>query len=106
MTIEVTEKAKAEFTKLGVPEGSFLRIAVVEGGCAGMKYTADVESEMKEGDELIFEDGNLRIVADIGSAIYLDGLKIDYSDDLVKSGFRFLNPSAAGSCGCGASFAS
>lgn len=105
MTIEVTEQAKAAFAKIDVPEGAFLRIRVVAGGCSGMKYDADVEQEMDEDDEMIFEDGELRIVADPGSAAFLDGLKIDYSNDLIKSGFRFLNPNAAGSCGCGASFA-
>lgn len=105
MTIEVTDKAKTEFEKLDVPEGAFLRISVVQGGCAGMTYTAAVETAMGDDDESLYEDGSLRIVADVGSATFLDGLKIDYSDDLIKSGFRFLNPNAAGSCGCGSSFA-
>ena len=35
---------------------------------------------------------------------FLDGLEIDYSDDLIRSGFRFKNPRAGGSCGCGSSF--
>jgi len=105
MTIEVTDKAKTEFEKLDVPEGAFLRISVVQGGCAGMTYTAAVETDMGDDDEALYEDGELRIVADVGSATFLDGLKIDYSDDLIKSGFRFLNPNAAGSCGCGSSFA-
>ena len=56
-------------------------------------------------DQLVYQEDDLRVVADRRSAPYLDGLEIDYSDDLVRSGFRLKNPSAAKSCGCGASFA-
>lgn len=43
-------------------------------------------------------------MAEEGNSIFLEGFEIDYSDDLVKSGFRFKNPNASGSCGCGSSF--
>ena len=48
--------------------------------------------------------GSLRVVSDPDSAEYLEGLVIDYSDDLIRSGFRFTNPNASGCCGCGSSF--
>lgn len=104
MNIEITDRAIAEFQKMDVAEGSFLRISVVPGGCSGMTYAASIESEKGEDDEVMFSKDNLEIVSDAGSATFLEGLKVDYSDDLVKSGFRFINPNAAGSCGCGSSF--
>ena len=103
--IEITDRALEEFGKMDVEPGGFLRITVVPGGCSGMTYAASVETEMQEDDETMFERDGLRIVSDPGSASFLEGMRIDYSDDLIKSGFRFLNPNAAGSCGCGASFA-
>lgn len=104
MRIEITDVAKAELMKLSVGTGQFLRIDVVPGGCSGMTYAAALDTELKESDEVLFEDGEIQIVSDSGSALFLDGLKIDYSSDLIKAGFRFLSPSGLKSCGCGASF--
>ena len=39
---------------------------------------------------------------DKNSAEYGDGLEIDYFDDLINLGFKFLNPTACNTCGCGA----
>ena len=54
---------------------------------------------------MIYQDDALRVVADGGSSMFLDGLVIDYSDDLISSGFRFKNAKAKKACGCGSSFA-
>jgi iron-sulfur cluster assembly protein len=105
MQIEVTDKAKAELRKLDIGVDQFLRIDIVPGGCSGMTYSAGLDTEVKPSDEVIYQDDLIRIVADGGSAMFLDGLKIDYSDDLIKSGFRFMTPNAVKSCGCGSSFA-
>jgi iron-sulfur cluster assembly protein len=105
MQIEVTEKAMLELEKLEVGGDQFLRIDIVPGGCSGMTYQAALDTELRSADEVIFHAGGIRIVADSGSAMFLDGLKVDYSEDLIQSGFRFLSPSALKSCGCGASFA-
>jgi len=104
MSITITERAKQELVKLDIGGPQFLRIDIVPGGCSGMTYSAGIDTELKDSDTLLFQDDGIRIVADGGSALFLDGLKIDYSDDLIKSGFRFLSPSAVKSCGCGASF--
>ncbi|MGA0333369.1 MAG: HesB/IscA family protein [Kiritimatiellia bacterium] len=104
-TIDITERAQRELAKLEFGEQGFLRINVVPGGCSGMTYTAAVDTEFGTEDVAVFETESLRIVTDQGSAIFLEGLKIDFSDDLIRSGFRFTNPNASGSCGCGASFA-
>lgn len=103
-TIQMTYRAKAELAKLQLTGEQFLRINVVPGGCSGMTYSAAADSEFGAEDVTVFESPEVRIVTDQGSAIFLEGLKIDYSNDLIRSGFRFTNPNASGSCGCGASF--
>jgi len=103
--LTITPKAESELAKLEFGENGFLRINVVPGGCSGMTYTAAVDTDFSDEDVAVFESDSLRIVTDEGSAIFLEGLKIDFSDDLIRSGFRFTNPNASGSCGCGASFA-
>ena len=104
MTIQISEKAKNRLRDLGVGGDSFLRLAVTAGGCSGNTYTAAVDDAVRDGDQVVYEQGGLRAVADLNSVLHLDGLEIDYSDDLIQSGFRFKNPNAAKSCGCGASF--
>lgn len=104
MDIQVSDKALVELRRLGADAEQFLRISVVPGGCSGMTYTAAIANTLKEGDEVIVEQDGLRIIADSGSILFLDGLRIDFSDDLVQAGFRFTNASASKSCGCGSSF--
>jgi len=103
--IDITERAQTELSKLDLGENGFLRINVVPGGCSGMTYTAAVDTDFGTEDVRVFENDTLSIVTDGGSAIFLEGLQVDFSDDLIRSGFRFTNPNASGSCGCGASFA-
>jgi iron-sulfur cluster assembly protein len=103
--IDITDRAQSELAKLELGDGGFLRINVIPGGCSGMTYSAAVDTDFSDSDVCVFENGALRIVTDEGSAIFLEGLHIDYSNDLIRSGFRFTNPNASGSCGCGASFA-
>jgi iron-sulfur cluster assembly protein len=102
--IAVSEKAKSELIKLEATGENFLRISVVPGGCSGMTYAAAIDNALSDQDQVLYQDGGLRIIADGGSAMFLDGLQIDYSDDLIASGFRFKNPKAVKACGCGSSF--
>ena len=105
LTITITPKARAELKKLGVQGENFLRIQIIPGGCSGMTYSAAIDTVVREGkDEVVYQDDELRVVAEEGNSIFLEGLVIDYSDDLVKSGFRFKNPNATSTCGCGSSF--
>ncbi len=105
MAIEITPKAHEQLLKLGLGAGRFLRIDVVPGGCSGMTYKAAIDDQSKDDDETLYAEGAVRIVATAGISMFMDGLKIDYSDDLIRSGFRFLSPVAVKSCGCGSSFA-
>lgn len=105
MAIQITDKAKQELVRLEATGENFLRISVVSGGCSGMTYSACIDNTLADTDQVLFEDASLRVIADPNSAAYLDGLQIDYSDDLIASGFRFKNPRAVKACGCGSSFA-
>ena len=104
MDIIVTESAKLKLFEMGVSEDTFLRIGVKSGGCSGNTYDAVLDSNMSEVDEVIFSEGNLRIVSDKVSSVFLDGLTVDFSNDLIEPGFRLTNANAKGSCGCGSSF--
>ncbi|KAL7552897.1 hypothetical protein ACHAWF_016146 [Thalassiosira exigua] len=84
-----------------------LRMGVRNGGCSGMSYVMDFssEDEIGEEDEVDRYDGEgIRCVVDAKSLLYLYGLELDYSDDLIGGGFKFFNPNAEESCGCGSSF--
>ena len=103
MKIIIQEKAR-EMLKKKLEPGQFLRVAVTEGGCAGLTYSADIDQEMKEGESVILQSGDIQIVSGPESNQYLDGLTIDYSDDLINGGLQFTNTNAESTCGCGASF--
>ena len=104
LQVSVTEKALKELRRLGVGSSQFLRIKVVPGGCSGMTYSAAIDTTMGEGDESVYDQDELRVVADCSSILFLDGLEVDFSDDLIQAGFRFRSPNASKSCGCGSSF--
>ena len=103
MKIIIQEKAREMLGNKLEPD-QFLRVAVTEGGCAGLTYSADIDREMKEGESVVLQSGDIRIVSNQESSQYLDGLTIDYSDALIDGGLKFTNASAETTCGCGASF--
>ena len=103
--ITLTDTAKSKLKDMDVTLEKFLRLRVAEGGCSGMSYQAVLDSEASSLDTTLYEDEELRIVSDERSVPFLEGITIDYSNDLIRSGFRFSNPNATSSCGCGSSFA-
>jgi iron-sulfur cluster assembly protein len=102
--IHISDRAREELARLEATGENFLRISVIPGGCSGMTYNACIDNTLSDADQVLYQDDELRVVADAGGAMFLDGLQIDYSDDLISSGFRFKNPKAKKSCGCGSSF--
>lgn len=100
----ITEDAKSELLRLTGQEGTFLRVWVEQGGCSGMMYKAVIDDTAGPFDVQVYDDGDLRVVTDRQSRVHVEGIHVDYSNDLVKAGFRFLNPRASASCGCGQSF--
>lgn len=105
MNLVITDTAKKRINDYQTAGGQFLRIAVVSGGCSGMTYNAVLEDTITDQDEIIFQDGDIKIIADQKSTLFLEGLHIDYSYDLIQAGFRITNPNASASCACGSSFA-
>ena len=83
--------------------GDGLRVSVVGGGCSGYQYNLDFEKESRMGD-VILKAGDIDIYVDPISAGYLKGTTIDFVSGLNGSGFKFENPNAKRTCGCGHSF--
>jgi iron-sulfur cluster assembly protein len=84
-------------------EGHGLRVSVSDGGCSGYSYKLDFEEEKKSGDVVLRFDG-LNVYVDSRSIGYLKGTVIDFTSGLYGGGFKFANPNATGTCGCGTSF--
>ena len=105
--IRLSENAEREVQRLVSnapnPTAVFLRIKVTTGGCSGLTYDVRLDDKAGEADQEFVQNG-ARIVCDDKSMPFLKGMTIDFSHALVGGGFRFVNPNAAGSCGCGTSF--
>jgi iron-sulfur cluster assembly protein len=80
-----------------------LRLRVQATGCLGLLYGMEFDRQVGEEDRT-YESNGVAIVIDADSLRQVDGLRVDYSEDLMGGGFRFHNPSAAQTCGCGNSF--
>ena len=106
--IDLTDKAvqmvKITREQEGLDPASGLRVAVRGGGCSGFEYALDFEDESREND-LVYDQNGLKVMVDPISARYLKGTEIDYVMGMQGAGFKFNNPNAVGSCGCGSSFA-
>tara|TARA_B100001059_G_C17709845_1_gene514843 strand:- start:378 stop:755 length:378 start_codon:yes stop_codon:yes gene_type:complete len=83
-------------------QDNILRVGIEKGGCAGLTYSMDYISEIKEGDEIVDQD-DIRVVIDPKAILYLLGTEMDYVEDKFSSGFKFNNPNEVSACGCGES---
>ena len=84
-------------------DGDGIRISVVGGGCSGYQYGLDFEKEPRMDDITVSYDG-LSVFVDPVSAGFLKGTTIDFVSGLNGTGFKFNNPNAKRTCGCGSSF--
>jgi iron-sulfur cluster assembly protein len=107
MAVALSEKAAKQVRQLkeaqNLPENVFLRMGVKGGGCSGMSYLLEFDSEMGPHDKEFDIDG-IRVVVDKKSYLYLNGTTLDYVQQGLTGGFTFVNPQAKSSCGCGESF--
>jgi iron-sulfur cluster assembly accessory protein len=104
--LTLTERAIAqvkEVIKSQSFEGYFLTVRVVPAGCSGLGYDLNLMKESKPGD-LIWEQDGVKLCTDPMSTTYLSGTEVDFVKTETGSGFKFSNPNAKSSCGCGTSF--
>lgn len=105
--IKLSQAAANEIGRLKLKQQQpkvLFRLAVKPGGCAsGWYYDLSFNDEAEIGD-LVFDEHGIQVVVDPRSLDYIKGLMLDYSEDLMGGGFRFHNPQAIATCGCGNSF--
>ena len=101
-TTEAARAAEDAFLaeKMEAPNG--LRVGLRGGGCAGFQYVLDF-TEPNEND-FVMNVGKIKVYIDPVSAMHLEGTTIDFVTSLMGMGFKFINPNATKTCGCGSSF--
>ena len=106
--IQITDRALAKIRETAEKEQvdletTFLRVAVVPGGCSGLTYDLGWDTTLQD-DDRVTDVGEVRVVMDKKSYLCIDGTELDFTDGLDGKGFHFLNPQAARTCACGESF--
>ncbi len=102
LTAKAVEMVRDAMTRENLT-GYGIRVGVVGGGCSGFQYSMDFENAEKDGDAVYEQDG-VKLFVDPMSSMYLQGVTIDYVVGLQGAGFKFNNPNARNTCGCGSSF--
>lgn len=103
LTEKSANKIKEILKEQNVNEQPLLRVGIKAGGCSGFTYVLDFDTKPSKFDKY-FESNDLGILCDKKSLLYLKGMEIDWSDNLMDRGFKFNNPIAKTSCGCRTSF--
>ena len=111
--ILITNDAIEQISNLlkGQSDKKALRVGVRSGGCSGMSYTMDfIETDAINPDDKVYDyslkaDQSFQVVCDPKSLLYIYGMQLDFSKELIGGGFNFVNPNASQTCGCGSSFA-
>lgn len=104
--IDLSEPAIAEVKRLLKQEEKEdwgLRIGVVGGGCSGLSYTLAFD-EKPNNNDTVYEFDGIKVFIDPKSYLFLNGIQLDFSTELLTGGFKFVNPNAQRSCSCGTSF--
>ena len=102
LTDVAVEKVKEVMNREGLKDGG-LRVSIVGGGCSGFQYNLGLDDSPRE-DDIVIEQGGVKLFVDPISQQYVYGTTIDYVNGLHGAGFKFVNPNAARTCGCGSSF--
>lgn len=104
----ITDRARHRLAAVAAQENvdlasTYLRVAVVPGGCSGLTYDLGWDTTVGEADETVEVEG-LRLVLDPRSLVTVEGTTLDFTDGLEGKGFHFDNPQATRTCACGESF--
>jgi len=105
MAVTMTEAAKDHVRRYleSRGRGVGIRLGVKTTGCSGLSYVLEFVDELHDGDE-VFENGDVKVVVDAKSLVYIDGTELDYTKEGLNEGFQFNNPNVSAECGCGESF--
>ncbi len=110
MSITITDRAADRIKQIRkeqqISDDAKLRVGVVSGGCSGLTYDLEFDSDVSNGDDedQEFEEKGVKLVVDMRSFLYLSGTQLDYTEGLNGEGFHFHNPNANRTCSCGESF--
>lgn len=108
MAITLTNRASLEIVRIiseqNIGQNVFLRVGIKGGGCSGFSYTLGFDDMEPSEVDQVFEIYGIKVVCDPKSFLYLNGVEIDFEESLMGRGFKFNNPNASNSCGCGESF--
>ncbi len=108
LVFDLTDAAATRIRDVAINEGldpvtSYLRVAVMAGGCSGLTYDLGWDTQLGEYD-VVVERAGIRIALDLKSRLYVEGTTLDFSDGFEGKGFHFDNPQATRTCACGESF--
>lgn len=108
MALQITDRAKNRIRKIAESEGvsldsTYLRVAVVPGGCSGLTYDLGWDTTEQDADQRFDVDG-INVLLDKRSFLYVKDSQLDFTDGLEGDGFHFTNPQASRTCACGESF--
>jgi iron-sulfur cluster assembly protein len=103
LTAGAVRQVRYLMEKHGKPE-AVLRLGVKGGGCSGFSYVLRLDESARETD-IVYDADGIRVAVDRKSARLLAGCSLDYSlSNLLGGGWKWTNPGASRSCGCGTSF--
>ena len=105
MAITLTPAAEQHVTKHleHRAKGVGIRLGVRTTGCSGLSYVLEFVDSAEAEDE-VFHCGDIKLIIDPKSLVYLDGTQLDYVKEGLNEGFEFKNPNVKDECGCGESF--
>ena len=84
-------------------KGIGIRLGVRTTGCSGISYVLEFVDK-KSDEDVVFKCGDVQLIIDPKSLVYLDGTQLDYVKEGLNEGFEFKNPNVKDECGCGESF--
>lgn len=108
MGVTLTERAANEVKRVkseqNLPDSAALRVQIQGGGCSGFSYNLGFDESFDDKTDVKSEQHGVALIVDKKSDLFLDGTTLDFQDEISGRGFKFDNPNAVKTCGCGSSF--